>query len=52
MCYLEVGQGAVARVDVTFTSGQRPTGGLDGPSVDLAADKVEFRTSGVQRWFT
>lgn len=52
MCYLEVGQGAVARVDVTFTSGQPPTGGFDGPSVDLAADKVEFRTSRVQRWFT
>jgi len=51
MCYLEFGQGRVARVDVTFVSGQRPSGGLDGPSTALADDKVDFAASRVRRWF-
>ena len=33
------------------SSGQAPVGGLEGPSQALAADKVEFGTSRVQRWF-
>jgi sulfide:quinone oxidoreductase len=51
VCYVEFGEDGVARVDVTFASGQQPTGGFDGPSLDLAADKVEFGTSRVRRWF-
>src|SRR6266566_960421 len=35
LCYLEFGQNQVARVDVTFLSGQAPTGGLEGPSPAL-----------------
>jgi sulfide:quinone oxidoreductase len=38
-------------VDVTFLSGQMPSGGLEGPSAALAADKAEFGTSRIQRWF-
>jgi sulfide:quinone oxidoreductase len=51
MCYLEFGHDQVARVDVTFLSGETPTGGLEGPSRALAADKVEFGSSRIQRWF-
>jgi sulfide:quinone oxidoreductase len=51
MCYLEFGHGQVARVDVTFFSGQAPTGDLEGPSAVLAADKIEFGTSRILRWF-
>jgi len=51
LCYLEFGRDQVARVDVTFQSGQRPFGDLEGPSQELAADKVEFGTSRIQRWF-
>lgn len=51
MCYLEFGRNQVARVDVTFLSGQQPIGSLDGPSQELAADKVEFGRSRIQRWF-
>ena len=51
MCYMEFGHNQVARVDVTFTSGQRPTGGFEGPSPSLTADKVEFGSSRIQRWF-
>jgi sulfide:quinone oxidoreductase len=51
ICYLEFGQDQVARVDVTFLSGAKPAGGLEGPSQALAADKVEFGSSRIQRWF-
>jgi sulfide:quinone oxidoreductase len=51
MCYLEFGDNQVAKVDVTFLTGQAPTGGLDGPSPAYVADKVEFGRSRVERWF-
>jgi sulfide:quinone oxidoreductase len=51
MCYLAFGQGEVARVDVTFLKGQAPFGGYEEPSVALAADKLEFGTSRIRRWF-
>jgi sulfide:quinone oxidoreductase len=51
VCYLEVGDDLVARVDVTFVSGQAPVGTLDGPSVEMARIKSEFGSSRVQRWF-
>jgi sulfide:quinone oxidoreductase len=51
LCYLEFGRDQVARVDVTFLSGQQPTGGLEGPSAAFAADKVDFGTSRIRRWF-
>jgi sulfide:quinone oxidoreductase len=51
ICYLEFGDQRVAKVDVTFLGGQTPRGALEGPSEQLAADKVEFGTSRVRRWF-
>jgi sulfide:quinone oxidoreductase len=51
LCYLELGHEQVAKVDVTFMSGQRPTGSLVGPSRELVADKSEFGTSRITRWF-
>ncbi|HWW52885.1 MAG TPA: FAD-dependent oxidoreductase [Acidimicrobiales bacterium] len=51
MCYLEFGHNQVARVDVMFLSGQAPTGGFVGPSQALAADKAEFGSSRIKRWF-
>ncbi len=51
MCYLEFGEDQVARVDVTFLRGQAPFGGMDGPSLAFAADKVDFGSSRIQRWF-
>ena len=41
----------VARVDVTFLSGQAPIGDMDGPSEAFARDKVEFGSSRIARWF-
>jgi sulfide:quinone oxidoreductase len=51
MCYLEFGHDQVARVDVTFLSGEQPVGGFKAPSHALAADKVEFGSNRIQRWF-
>src|ERR1039457_462819 len=51
MCYLEFGRDLVARVDVTFVSGETPVGDFEGPSQALAADKGEFGPSRIQRWF-
>jgi len=51
LCYLEFGQGQVAKVDVTFALGQAPTGGFLSPSAEFAADKREFGASRIQRWF-
>ncbi len=50
-CYLEFGRDMVARVSVTFLSGQAPVGDLEGPSEAIAADKEEFGTSRILRWF-
>ncbi len=50
VCYLEFGAGAVAMVDVTFFGDQR-SGELIGPSAALVADKAEFGSSRVKRWF-
>jgi sulfide:quinone oxidoreductase len=51
ICYIEFGHNEVAKVDVTFRSGQRPAGGLEGPSLELVADKTAFGTSRIRRWF-
>jgi sulfide:quinone oxidoreductase len=51
ICYLEFGHEQVAKVEVTFVSGQPPSGGIEGPSPALVADKAEFATSRIKRWF-
>jgi sulfide:quinone oxidoreductase len=51
ICYIEFGHDRVARVEVTFRSGERPDGQYDEPSAVLLADKAEFGTSRIRRWF-
>jgi len=51
ICYMEIGHDMVAKVDVTFLSGQSPVGDLEGPSADLIADKVAFGSERIRRWF-
>jgi len=51
ICYLEFGHHLVARVDVTFPAGQAPFGDMEGPSELIAADKADFETSRIRRWF-
>jgi sulfide:quinone oxidoreductase len=51
ICYLEFGDDQVAKVGVTFRSGQPPVGDLEGPSAALAADKTAFGADRIRRWF-
>jgi sulfide:quinone oxidoreductase len=51
ICYLEFGDDEVARGEVRFRSGEPPVGQFDGPSVGNAADKSEFGTERIRRWF-
>jgi sulfide:quinone oxidoreductase len=50
ICYLEFGNNEVAKVDVTFF-GDKRSGELIGPSPEGAAEKAEFGTSRIERWF-
>ncbi len=50
-CYLEFGQGQVGRVDVVFLREPRPTGTFQAPSAALVAEKAQFGSSRVRRWF-
>jgi sulfide:quinone oxidoreductase len=50
VCYLEMGSGQIALVDVTFF-GDKRVGKLVGPSEAYMADKIEFGSSRIKRWF-
>ena len=51
VCFVEFGHDQVGAVDVTFVSGQPPSGVLEGPSQALAVEKLAFGASRIQRWF-
>ncbi|MSR21429.1 MAG: NAD(P)/FAD-dependent oxidoreductase [Gemmatimonadetes bacterium] len=50
-CYVEFGHDLVGRVDVNFLSGPKPTGTFRAPSEALVAEKKEFGSSRLERWF-
>jgi sulfide:quinone oxidoreductase len=50
-CYIEFGANRIARVDVDFFSGPKPTGTYHEPSEELRADKKAFGTTRRARWF-
>jgi len=50
-CYIEFGAGRIARVDVDFFSGPKPTGAFQAPSTVLRAEKQHFGSSRRARWF-
>lgn len=51
ICYMEFGHDQIGMVDVFFQAGVSPHGDLIGPSADLMAEKTQFGTSRVARWF-
>ena len=51
ICYLEFGHDQVGRVDVDFLSGPKPTGTFQEPSEALVAEKAQFGSSRLRRWF-
>jgi sulfide:quinone oxidoreductase len=52
LCFVEMGDGKVGRVDVRFRAEAGPTPPLQGPSVEYAAEKAEFGAVRRSRWFT
>jgi sulfide:quinone oxidoreductase len=50
-CYIEFGDNRIARVDVDFFSGPKPTGVFHAPSEELRADKNQFGATRKARWF-
>ena len=50
-CYIEFGDDRVARVDVDFFSGPKPTGIFQAPSEALRDDKQRFGAFRRARWF-
>ena len=51
ICYVEFGHHQVGVVEVDFLSGPKPVGTFQAPSEALAADKVRFGASRLERWF-
>lgn len=51
LCYLEFGHDEVAKVQVTFKSGQAPFGTYEEPSQELAEAKGDFGANRIRRWF-
>ena len=51
VCYIETGGGTVAKVDVDFLSGARPTALFTAPSAEVAEEKRRFGAVREQRWF-
>jgi len=50
-CYIEFGDRLVGRIDVNFLSGPTVTGSFTEPSAAVAAEKSEFKTTRLERWF-
>jgi sulfide:quinone oxidoreductase len=50
VCYIEFGDQQIGMVDVTFFGGDK-TAALVGPSEDLVAEKIDFGSSRIKRWF-
>lgn len=51
VCYIETGGGTVAKVDVDFLSGPRPTALFTAPSAEVAEEKRRFGEVRARRWF-
>jgi sulfide:quinone oxidoreductase len=49
-CYVETGT-SVARIDVNFLSYDTPVAKFTAPTTKLVAEKREFGTSRLSRWF-
>ena len=51
LCFVEMGEGEVGRVDVYFRAEGGPKAPLLGPSAEYAAEKAEFAAIRRARWF-
>jgi sulfide:quinone oxidoreductase len=51
MCFLEFGGGMVAKVEANFLGGPAPDVRFTGPSKEFRADKDQFKSKRLSRWF-
>lgn len=51
VCYLELGNGTVGKVEANFLGGPSPMAPFFGPSLELAQEKEEFAATRRARWF-
>jgi sulfide:quinone oxidoreductase len=51
LCFIEMGEREVGRVDVHFRAAGGPTAPLLGPSATYAAEKADFGAVRRARWF-
>jgi sulfide:quinone oxidoreductase len=51
VCYIEFGGGRVGKVEMDFFALPRPKGVFHAPSLALRADKQQFASSRLARWF-
>jgi sulfide:quinone oxidoreductase len=51
LCYMEMGEGNIGRVNVNFRSGPRPVSRFTPPSPEGTAAKKEFGATRRRRWF-
>ena len=51
VCYIEMGDDKIGKVDVNFLGGPTPTARFSPPSTELAGEKREFGASRRKRWF-
>jgi sulfide:quinone oxidoreductase len=50
-CYLEFGDGTVAKVEANFLGGVTATAPFIGPTREFAAEKAQFAATRRRRWF-
>jgi sulfide:quinone oxidoreductase len=50
-CYLELGDGAVGKIDANFLGGPSPQVRFLGPSKEYRPDKLAFASTRLERWF-
>jgi sulfide:quinone oxidoreductase len=51
ICYIEMGDDTIGKVNVNFLSGPAPTAVFTPPSLEAADDKRQFAASRRERWF-
>ena len=51
VCYIEMGESVIGRVNVNFLSGPAPVAEFIPPSLDGADDKRQFAATRRRRWF-
>jgi sulfide:quinone oxidoreductase len=51
VCYLDMGDGTVAHVEVTFKPGELPAGSWQVPTAEAHELKVQFGSTRIKRWF-